>query len=260
LIEQETRAFAEMVVRRDALQNEVERAAATIAERRPELIEADILRYTQALRLVENERRNLRDSIGSMRATLEALGADGLDEKLAATNINVEHLEKRLAQYALRADALTFLRDRLAAHQEAATQRLYAPLRDKLLHYLEILFPGTTLSVNVDELRPTNLSRDGSGLALHDHSHGTREQLGVIARFAYADLLKQAGQPTLLILDDALVHSDSDRRQQMKRILNDASQRHQILLFTCHPEHWRDAGARVMIDVLALAGADHNVR
>lgn len=29
----------------------------------------------------------------------------------------------------------------------------------------------------------------------------------------------------------------------MKRVLFDASQRHQVLLFTCHPELWRDLGA-----------------
>jgi uncharacterized protein YhaN len=28
----------------------------------------------------------------------------------------------------------------------------------------------------------------------------------------------------------------------MKRALFDAAQRHQVLLFTCHPEHWRDMG------------------
>jgi hypothetical protein len=28
----------------------------------------------------------------------------------------------------------------------------------------------------------------------------------------------------------------------MKRILFDAAQRHQIPLFTCHPENWRDLG------------------
>jgi hypothetical protein len=32
----------------------------------------------------------------------------------------------------------------------------------------------------------------------------------------------------------------------MKRILFDAAQRHQILLFTCHPERWRDLGAPVV--------------
>ena len=31
----------------------------------------------------------------------------------------------------------------------------------------------------------------------------------------------------------------------MKRILFDASERHQILLFTCHPKIWEDLGATV---------------
>lgn len=41
--------------------------------------------------------------------------------------------------------------------------------------------------------------------------------------------------PTLLILDDALVHSDNQRLDQLKRVIYDASQRHQVLLMTCHP-------------------------
>ena len=73
-------------------------------------------------------------------------------------------------------------------------------------------------------------------------SFGAREQMGLISRLAYADLLKEAGRPTLIILDDALVHSDAQRLEQMKRILFDAGQRHQILLFTCHPGNWRDLG------------------
>ena len=70
--------------------------------------------------------------------------------------------------------------------------------------------------------------------------------MGLISRLAYADLLREAGRPTLIILDDALVHSDQDRLDSMKRILFDAAQRHQILLFTCHPDRWRDLGARVV--------------
>ena len=66
--------------------------------------------------------------------------------------------------------------------------------------------------------------------------------LGVLARLAYADLLKEAGKPTLLILDDALVHTDHARLAQMKRVLYDAAQRHQILVLSCHPEAWTDLG------------------
>ena len=50
-------------------------------------------------------------------------------------------------------------------------------------------------------------------------SVGAREQMGVVARLAYADLLQEAGKPTLLILDDALVHTDKQRLDQMKCVL-----------------------------------------
>ena len=56
------------------------------------------------------------------------------------------------------------------------------------------------------------------------------------------DLLREAGKPTLVILDDTLVQSDSERLEDMKRILFDAASRHQILLFTCDPEKWQDLG------------------
>jgi hypothetical protein len=86
-------------------------------------------------------------------------------------------------------------------------------------------------------------------------SFGAREQMGVISRLAYADLLKEAGRPTLIILDDALVHSDDERLAQMKRVLFDAATRHQILLFTCHPANWRDLGvAARSLESLRAAG------
>jgi uncharacterized protein YhaN len=66
--------------------------------------------------------------------------------------------------------------------------------------------------------------------------------MGLISRLAYADLLREAGRPTLVILDDTLVHSDEERLDDMKRILFDAATRHQLLLFTCHPEKWQDLG------------------
>jgi uncharacterized protein YhaN len=100
-----------------------------------------------------------------------------------------------------------------------------------------------------DNLIPGSLTRLGPrGPEAGDFetlSFGAREQMGVISRLAYADLLKEAGRPTLIILDDALVHSDEQRLAQMKRVLFDAAQRHQVLLFSCHPGRWRDMGVPV---------------
>lgn len=231
---------------------EIARLQAALQEQNPELLRADIARFERSLQGLEHERSTLRDTITRTRSKVETLGVDGIDEKLAAATISVERLQRRHAQYQLRADALQLLHERIEASQRALAERLYAPLRKRLGHYLAILFPGVAADVEIEQLSPTGLSRAGSALALDEHSHGTREQLGVLARFAYADLLQQAGQPTLLVLDDALVHSDADRLGRMKRIVDDAASRHQILLFTCHPDAWRDAGASRFIDVGAL--------
>ena len=109
--------------------------------------------------------------------------------------------------------------------------------------------PGADLAFG-EALGPATLRRPGAqgGTESGDFealSFGAREQLGLISRFAYADLLRQAGRPTLLILDDALVHSDTTRLSAMKRVLFDVAQRHQVLLFTCHPEEWQDLGVPV---------------
>lgn len=54
--------------------------------------------------------------------------------------------------------------------------------------------------------------------------------------------VRAAGRPTLVILDNALVHSDEKRLARVKRVLFDTATRHRILLLTCHPGKWRDLG------------------
>jgi len=38
------------------------------------------------------------------------------------------------------------------------------------------------------------------------------------------------------------VHTDAARLAAMKRALFDAAHRHQVMIFTCHPDAWRDLG------------------
>lgn len=59
---------------------------------------------------------------------------------------------------------------------------------------------------------------------------------------AYADVLVEADRLVLLVLDDALIHTDAASREQMKRALFDVATRHQVLMLTCHGEVWRDMG------------------
>lgn len=243
--------LAETTVQREA----AERALAAIDERlaaaRPAQLQLEQERHARSAAAqlqdhLERERRILR-----LEALLAAAGADGLEEALAEAEAERARAERRAEEIAHEAAALDFLHQRLQARRQALTGRLQAPLQGRIAHYLAQLFPGARLTLD-EALVPQSLRRtpgSGSGpdeLAPYASlSHGAREQMGLVCRLAYADLLADAGRPTLLILDDALVHSDGDRLQGMKQVLYDAAQRHQVLVFTCHPGRWQDLGVRV---------------
>ena len=180
-----------------------------------------------------------------LQGKLEEAGAQGLEEERAEQAVRAEALDRRHKELKLRAEALDLLLTLLESKRRDLTKRLQAPLQKYVNRYLQLLFPQATLDIDED-LTPGLLTRVGHKGAesgpVGELSFGAREQMGVISRLAYADLLKEAGRPTLIILDDALVHSDDQRLGQMKRVLFDAAQRHQVLLFTCHPAAWRDLG------------------
>ena len=239
------RALVDALARQAAQAQRVEALAHQLEAARPQALEQDVQRLDRSADIAEKTRDQRRDDITRLEIELQATGAQGLDERQAALARDLAAAERRQEQLARRARALDLLLGRLRDKRRALTQRLQAPLQTHLNHYLGLLFPGARIAID-DSLSPGPLTREGAGGSesgeVEALSFGAREQMGVIARLAYADLLREAGRPTLIILDDALVHSDAARLDRMKRVLFDAASRHQILLFTCHPENWRDLG------------------
>lgn len=225
----------------DLLEQRLCQAQAALEALRPELLEQDAQRYEQSAAIERDAQHKRHSEIQQLLGKLEQAGAQGLGERLSEAEAACERLRRRRDEFQRRAQALELLSTLLAGKRDAATQRLQAPLARRLSHYLALLFPESALRLD-EALLPSALQRAGGEDPLDALSFGTREQLGILARFAYADLLREAGRPTLLLLDDALVHTDDGRRDLMKRALFDAATRHQILMFTCHGEAWRDLG------------------
>jgi hypothetical protein len=216
-----------------------------LQEARPDILEQDLERYRLSIARMRQAFDERAERIHRLHGRLDETGAQGLEEERALQAARVAAATRRVQELERRARALDLLLQLLEDGRRELTRRLHAPLRHRLTHYLHLLFPRAELSLGED-LAPGHLKREGSRGAesgeVEDLSHGAREQLGVITRLAYADLLREAGRPTLVILDDALVHSDATRLAAMKRALFDASRRHQVLIFTCHPGAWRDLG------------------
>jgi len=211
----------------------------------PDILRQDILRLTRTADGLEKASHEREKELLRLQISLETLGAQGLEEQHAELTQELQFIGRRRDELARRAAALDLLLNALRAKRQALTRRLQAPLQKHINRYLQLLFPQASLSVD-ENLIPEQLTRTANGKDEHGDfmalSFGAREQMGLISRLAYADLLQEAGRPTLIILDDALVHSDQQRLGQMKRILFDASQRHQILLLSCHPKNWQDLG------------------
>ncbi|WP_345816331.1 AAA family ATPase [Paraburkholderia sp. PREW-6R] len=204
---------------------------------------AEAKRFRASAELARAEQHERQVRIAQLRTQLETMGASGLGERLAALEAKAEQAARRKDELSVRAGALSLLDEILVEERDAAVAQLRAPLTDRLGHYLRRIFPQSTIALG-DDLSPATLERNGRADTLDALSFGTREQLGILTRLAYADLLKASGRPTLLMLDDAAVHTDSVRRDAIKRALIDAATRHQILVFTCHPELWDDLGVR----------------
>ena len=219
---------------------------AQLSSANPGFVAQDIERLQKSISQIQAQHQQRRERIMLLQNTLQVSGAQGLEEQHAALAGECERAQRRQSELERRAQALDLLCSKLEAKRQHSLQRLQQPLLERLQHYLPLLFPGASLHVQ-DDLSPSQLMRPRPGGlpeagTVSQLSFGSREQIGLICRFAYADLLAQAGKPTLIILDDALVHSDEQRLTQMKRVMYDVAQRHQVLLFTCHPGAWRDAG------------------
>lgn len=228
-----------------SLQDTINARQQRIDAAQPEALQQDVERHTRSAEAMERAAIERQQAIVRLEGKLETLGAHGLDEKRAALQQEVEASERRRDELGRRTAALDLLLSLLKDKRQALTRQLQAPLQKHLDHYLKLLFPHASLTVD-ENLMPQMLTRQPTAVVengdVENLSYGTREQMGLISRLAYADLLREAGKPTLIILDDALVHSDHERLEQMKRILFDAATRHQILLFSCHPGNWRDLG------------------
>ncbi len=231
---------------------EQEQVIAELRRGRPEnareLAEARIERLERAIEQRRQDRSAVQSEISGLQQRLEVQEAAGIDEEIALGERRREQAEARVArmerQIAVRELALGALQEA----ERQARERYLAPVRERVRPYLQMLFPDAALDMDED-LQITGISRVADHSESFEHlSMGTQEQLAVLIRLAFAELLAEQGQPAAVILDDALVFSDDQRMQTMFDILNVAARRVQIIVFTCRAQLFEGLGAeRLML-------------
>ena len=105
-----------------------------------------------------------------------------------------------------------------------------------------MLLPGANLVLD-ENLGISAIKRNATDEAFDRLSDGTQEQLAILIRLAFAELLLSKGRPATVILDDAMVFSDDDRIERMFDILTLAGEKVQILVLTCRRKLFTKFGA-----------------
>ena len=211
----------------------------------PEARKAALAAARAQLEAARQELRDLDRNIRELRIHLTASGRAGLGERRSELENELAHEEASVQRLERVAGASDLLLRVLQEASEDAKRRFVEPVRKRVEPYLAVLLPNAELQIDA-ELRVHGLRRNERNEPFESLSVGTREQLTVLTRLAFADILYDDGQPVPVLLDDVLVYSDDERFARMKSILKAASERQQVLVFTCRERDWSDPDAKVV--------------
>lgn len=210
------------------------------------MIERQIGVLDKRVEVARAQRGELEKAVAGLEARIEAEGGKGLADRAAVAREEADEAAGNLARVSQEADTLKLLRDTLENARADTSRTFVGPVASRARRYIERLLPGCDPSFGED-LGLTSIARGGFGENCGDLSRGTQEQLAVLTRLAFADMLLEQGAPVSLILDDPLVYSDDSRLDLMTEILIEAATRMQIILLTCRDRAFRHLGNRVTL-------------
>ena len=199
-------------------------------------MDARIARYQKAKQMYADDRQQTSQDIAILESRIEREEGVGIEEQVSSAQRLVEYLEATCQRFVREIKVLELLLESLETAERAAKERYLAPIVRRVTPYLQTLFPGAAISCD-DEFKITGIVRDSQqSESFTGLSGGTQEQIAVLTRLAFADVLKEGGQPAMVILDDALVYSDPERMERMFDLISRSATRTQILIFTCRRE------------------------
>tara|TARA_R110000868_G_scaffold71398_1_gene209163 strand:- start:4777 stop:7398 length:2622 start_codon:yes stop_codon:yes gene_type:complete len=214
----------------------------------------DVAAITRKIELIDarvrtagETRTRLETDIARLEGTIESEGGLGLADRTAAASEEVEAARLALQRITDEAETLKLLRSTLDAARNETSAKFVGPVAARAKRHIERLLPGCELNFSED-LGLESVIRAGVDESCASLSRGTQEQLAVLTRIAFADMLLEQGKPVSLILDDPLVYSDDARLDTMIEILSEAATRMQVVLLTCRDRAFRHvAGNRIVL-------------
>ncbi|HEX9965505.1 MAG TPA: AAA family ATPase [Allosphingosinicella sp.] len=220
-------------------------AAVALAEAQRDAAAHDETAITRKMQVIDaraksasDAKRTLETDIARLQATIDTEGGKGLADQAAEAKEELEAAAAALKRTMEEAETLKMLRSILDEARVETSQSFLGPVARRAKRHIARLLPGCDLRFS-ENLSLDHVIRAGVSEGCDNLSKGTQEQLAVLTRLAFADVLLEQGRPVSLILDDPLVYSDDGRLDLMTEILSEAAERMQVILLTCRERAFR---------------------
>ncbi len=218
------------------------------AERdRPSLegAQARVTRLETAAQNRSSDRIRLSRAEGELRGRLAQAGQEGAADKLAAVEAEIIRWRERASAFVHERDALVLLVDELSKARASRRTKFFAPVRQAVDPLLSMVLGNASLAYD-DRLGPDELERNGAREKLTRLSGGTREQIAVLTRLGFAQVMAGKGRHIPIVLDDALVYSDDERIQKLFDAINVVAADVQIIAFSCRQKTFEALGGKTI--------------
>lgn len=207
------------------------------------------LEHTQQAR--RTKITTLRESVAALNSRIEVAEGAGIDEAIAEKTRQLELVKVEKARKERDVEILSLLASTLRSAEQEAKELYLSPVLNRVKPYLQTLFPKAKIHID-ENLRITGIERENGYEESFQHlSLGTQEQIAMLVRLAFAEMLIERGHPATVILDDSLAFSDDQRISHIFDVLNTAAEKFQVIVFTCREQLFEGIGGNNLVLVPA---------
>ena len=180
----------------------------------------------------ESQSSSLKQQRDILVGQLSELDREGLGERLDEAHGALARAKSRVDVYASEKRALDMLISALESAESHSQRQFFAPVMRELRPLLQSVLPDAELNLATN-FSPNEIVRDGLTEAFSTLSGGTKEQIAILTRLAFARFMASKGRQMPVILDDALVYSDDHRISRMFDALGEAASDIQLIVLSC---------------------------
>lgn len=208
----------------------------------------------KAKRALENEKLE--------EGKLANILSQGTYSALALAEEEVAWLEEDVAEEQLRADAIRLIHDMVEQCRAEALNMVIEPVEKRAGGIFQRIAGERLGALKLgDSFEPVAVYPGGivdSVLLEGNLSGGEQEQIYLATRLALAEVLAKE-ERQLVVFDDVLTATDTARLARIMTILEEAAQKLQILILTCHPERYGGLSGANFIDLVRLTENSYNL-